>query len=208
MKLKIVILGVSAVVALTGCGNSKEASKGNFKAAVQAHLDKKQGVCTVIAEKDFPFSVEKEGFLRDRYAQASALAEAGLLTKTDITMTVTGLGGNQQIPGAEFNLTEEGKKFRLTEAGVLGPTNSFCTGKFKVSEVKNYTEPSDQMGVKMSRVNYVSSVEDVADWAKLPGVQKAFPRLASEIKPQVEGQAVLILTSEGWIHEKDFRKGG
>lgn len=64
------------------------------------------------------------------------------------------------------------------------------------------------MGVKLSRVNYVSSVEGVADWAKLPGFQKAFPKLASEIKPQSEGQAVLILTNEGWIHEKDFRKSG
>ena len=78
------VLSCVALLALPGCGDKKEASKGNFQSAIQAYMDTTPGACVALPAKEAPFSLEKDGgFFRDRLAKAAALVEAGLLSARD-----------------------------------------------------------------------------------------------------------------------------
>ncbi len=71
----------------------------------------------------------------------------------------------------------------------------------------SYTEPADMMGLRASQVRYRYRLEDIAPWAQSAALRSALPRLASALdKPEGEDKAALILTSEGWQHERSLQK--
>lgn len=200
-------IALGACLALLGCSN-KDASKGNFKAAIQDYLDTTPALCASLPFRDgsTSFKIEKnDGFSRSVLAQANALAEAGLLKARDVEMPA-GFGGKQR-PGIEFELSDEGRKFLSKQEGLAGGT-SLCTGRFEVSEVVNFTEPSEMMGARISRVNYRYTVKDAAEWARLPAVAGAFPQWQKKGATDDRAEtAVVVATNEGWMHERLFRKG-
>ena len=95
--------------------------------------------------------------------RADALVEAGLLTKRDTE--VKAMFGNKMEPATEYQVTDTGKKFLVANgANTMAGQDAFCSGKYTVVEVSNFTEPSDMMGVKLSQVNYRYKVEGADDW--------------------------------------------
>lgn len=203
------VLSCAALLALPGCGDKKEASKGNFQSAIQAYMDTTPGACVALPAKEAPFSLEKDGgFFRDRLAKAAALVEAGLLSARDTEITVP--GSARKVAGTEYSLTEEGKKFLAKEGGGnIGRFDAFCAGKYKVTEVLNFTDPAETFGMKISQANYRYSVDGAPKWAALPSIRAAFPEFAKDFQSEAANKAVLVSTSDGWMHERLFKaKGG
>lgn len=198
----VAALTFAAVAALTGCSDKKEASKSNFKAAIQEYYDKGFRPCVSISVKDVPFTLEKKGIYFQREPQkATALVKAGLLSEKE--SEVRNNWNGKMEPATEYSLTDEGKKYRAKEPGVM-----FCGGEFKVVEVENFTEPADMLGTKVSQVNFTYKVVNAPAWAKNPDVQAAYPAIKDGIADKARYKTVLVATSEGWMHERLFKNSG
>ena len=118
---------------------------------------------------------------------------------------VPGVFGKPE-PGFEYSATEAGAKVLVSGAGNnVGRGPGFCMGKYRVSEVTGFTEPADAMGMKISKVIYTYGVEGAPDWVKRPEILKANPNVAPDLDPKASKNAVLILTNDGWVHERVFR---
>ncbi|MEP9737985.1 hypothetical protein QYG74_23800, partial [Xanthomonas euvesicatoria] len=122
--------------------------------AIQAYLDTQKGLCAAIPAKGLPFTLANQDMLGGQNKKrADALVDAGLLTKRDTE--VKAMFGNKMEPATEYQITDTGKKFLVANgANTLAAQDAFCTGKYTVVEVDNFTEPSDMMGVKLSQVNF------------------------------------------------------
>lgn len=140
--------------------------------------------------------------------KAAALVSAGLLSAKD--MDVKSAFGNQMVPGAQYSLTDEGKKYLVKGgAGNIGGWDAFCGGKYKVKEVENFTQPADMFGSKISQVNFLYEVDDAPSWAKQPAIQAAYPSVQHDVTGSPGDKAVLVATNDGWMHERLFKsKGG
>jgi hypothetical protein len=195
---------------LSGCGSKQDANKSNFQAAIQDYLNTKTGVCVMMPAKEVPFTLQKTGNIDFINApqKAAALVDAGLLSAKD--MDVKSAFGNQMVPGVQYSLTDEGKKYLVKGgAGNVGNWDAFCGGKYKVKEVENFTQPADMFGTKISQVNYLYEVDDAPSWTKQPALQAAYPSVQRDLSGTPGDKAVLVATSEGWMHERLFKsKGG
>ena len=209
MKAVIALAGVCLLLT-TGCGDKKAATKSNFEAAIQAHLDTEPGLCVSPPAKSLPFTLEAkpmfefsrpgEGLL-DR---ANALVGAGLLARRDVEVAAS-LGPKKA--GYEYSATEAGAKLLVKGASSnLNGGDAFCAGKYKVAEISNFTEPSDALGMKVSQVNYRYTVNGAPDWAKAPVLQKAYPQVAKDLSADAGARVALILMNDGWIHERTWKK--
>ncbi|AZR95946.1 hypothetical protein BBB39_01810 [Bordetella trematum] len=203
--IKAVILG-GLVVALAACGSAKDANKGNFSKAIQAYLDTQNGLCAALPAKSLPFTLADQDMLSQQGKQrADALVDAGLLSKRDVE--VKAMFGNRMLPGAEYSITDEGKKYLVAGgASTMMRQDAFCTGKYAMAEVQNFTEPSDMMGAKVSRVNFLYKLDGAASWAKSASLQQAYPAFAKQTQGDIKGKAALILTNDGWVHERLFKR--
>ncbi|MBK0711544.1 hypothetical protein GZ049_27365 [Klebsiella pneumoniae] len=85
----------------------------------------------------------------------------------------------------------------------------FCFGKATVTEVSNFTEPSDAMGQKISRVSFSYKVTEIPEWAKTPEILSADRQIKKDVDSANNGMKVtnvFVLTNNGWIHERLFGK--
>ena len=81
---------------------------------------------------------------------------------------------------------------------------------YQVREVTNFTEPAQAGGQTVSTASYTYSAAEIAGWAQgseiLRGASRRLARdLASGSEP-IKGQAVLVLTENGWMHAAMFGK--
>lgn len=209
-KLTVIASIMASLVALAGCGSKQDANKSNFQSAIQDYLNTRKGVCVMLPAKEVPFTFQKAGgfHVMNEPEKAAALVSAGLLSAKDTQ--VKAFIGNQMVPGVEYSLTDEGKKYLVKGgAGNVGNWDAFCGGKYKVKEVENFTQPADMFGAKVSQVNYLYEVDDAPNWAKVPALQTAYPLVKHDLTGSPGDKAVLVSTSEGWMHERLFKsKGG
>lgn len=200
MQTAFKLVAVSSIaLALAACGSAKDANKSNFSKAIQAYLDTQNGICANLparALRPWP-SMSWFSSLKGS-SRADALADAGLLSKHDTELKAL-FGGT--VPGTEYEVTELGRKY-------LGERHkfAFCTGSYTVVDVDNFTEPSDMMGMKVSQVNFHYKAKDTADWIKNDKVQAAYTNVAEEAKGDIRGHAGLVLTNDGWLHERLFKR--
>ncbi|UTV99840.1 hypothetical protein KDW99_01440 [Marinomonas rhizomae] len=196
-----------SVLFMTGCNDTKEASKDNFKETLNQYLgdscflvsDNRRGFPTsfAILPKEKTFLSMKDQWERDAQVRYDALVDLGLL-KTEVD-------------------TEQSEKtYNLTEAGKTAYTNDgwnslssgrakagVCVTRFEVDEVLRFTEPSAKNGYTVSRVWYsVSLAKD--EQAKQETLFKAFPELTEVLSSQKEQSAILVLMNDQWVHEKSI----
>ncbi len=204
MKIgKIAAIGGFALV-IAACGSPKDPTKSNFSKAIQAYLDTQQGLCARIPADKLPFTLENKGWFGDFKERADALVDAGLLTKQNAEIKA----GNKMAPATEYQISDLGKKYLIpdksTSAFGMGRNNAFCSGKYAMVEVDNFTEPSEMMGMKVSQVNFRYKLDGADDWTKTEALRTNFKNFAAQ--SNIEGKATLILTDSGWMHERLFRK--
>ncbi|MGF6261913.1 hypothetical protein OKW49_002841 [Paraburkholderia youngii] len=210
LKVSVFAVVTCGLFSLVGCGSKQDANKSNFQSAIQDYLDTTKGVCVMVPAKEVPFTLQKTGGMNfiNEPEKAAALVSAGLLSAKDTE--VKAAFGNQMVAGVQYSLTDEGKKYLVKgAAGNLGNWDAFCGGKYKVKEVENFTQPADMFGTKISQVNYLYEVDDAPAWAKQPAIQAAYPSLQRDLNGAPGDKAVLVATSDGWMHERLFKsKGG
>ncbi|WP_417552531.1 hypothetical protein [Marinomonas fungiae] len=194
---------------MTGCNDSKEASKDNFKAAINQYLgnscflvsDNRRGFPTsfAILPKEKTFLSMKDQWKRDAQVRYDALVELGFL-KTEI------------------NAKKTEKTYYLTEAGQTAYTSEgrnslssdrvqagVCVTRFEVDEVLRFTEPSAKNGYTVSKVSYsVSLAKD--EQAKQEKLVETFPELGKVLSSPKGQSAILVLMNDQWVHEKSINQ--
>ncbi|BCF95980.1 hypothetical protein PPGU19_005490 [Paraburkholderia sp. PGU19] len=209
-KAKVIAISAVTLFGLSGCGSKQDANKSNFQSAIQDYFNTKSGVCVMVPAKEIPFTLQKSGGMNfiNEPEKAAALVSAGLLSAKDTEVKAP--FGNKMVAGVQYSLTDEGKKYLVKgAAGNMGNWDAFCGGKYKVKEVENFTQPADMFGTKISQVNFIYEVDDVPAWAKQPALQAAYPSVQHDLSDAPGDKAVLVATSDGWMHERLFKsKGG
>ncbi|EPY4331822.1 hypothetical protein ACXDJA_005553 [Klebsiella variicola] len=199
-------------LALTGCDDPKKPSESNFKTAAQQYLDTVYPACYIKA--NFPYKTDGIAF-NNLPEILHAMAGKGLLTEQELSRKHidASWGSNaRDVVVNSYDLTEEGKKYYKPDAAktMKGENiGGFCFGKATVTEVSNFTEPSDAMGQKISRVSFTYKVSEIPDWAKSPEIMNADRQLQKDVSSESEGVKVtnvFLLTNNGWIHERLFGK--
>lgn len=211
--LSLLALSAAALFSLAACGNPKEANEKNFRKAIQAHLDSLGGLCVnsgfQSTENPEPFIVKTNNFIDTRQGP-DALAAAGLVKATATEADEQSFFGNttRKVPATRYEITDKGKKFlREQPSWSGGKAAAFCTGRLEVASIKNFTEPGEVMGMRMSRVNFLMKVSGEDAWARHPEVLRTNKELARLLSDrEIPAEATMILTNEGWVHEKQFKQ--
>ncbi len=205
MKLKLVASMTIITALLAGCDNNQTASESNFKKSIQDYLDTKKAICIGVGQMPAGF-ISK--FSARNIEQLDTLVDAGLLKKEEKPVTVKDMwSGEQTGDGIEYTLTSEGQKFYDEKQSQLSGKGSFCTGKYVITEVTNFTDPAERGGQKISIANFTQKIEDIAPWAKNEKVIAAYPQIKStQTQAERPQQSPLILTNNGWVHLSLFNK--
>jgi len=222
--MKLVPVFALSIIALAGCSNAKEASKGNFEHAINEWIEKgppcldiPDGTVTAPGQKydALPAYVEAtpktqsfaEEVRQRRLGPLDALVDAGLMKKTPTEIeqqTMFGSAGGK-VAVIAYDFTSEGKAAFSDAAGssmMGGKRSGLCYGKPHVDEVTNFTQPADMMGMTLSQVSYKYHLADLPAWAKNPKMKAAFPDLARNTAESLDAKAAVVLTNDGWKHEK------
>jgi|GEM_PF-1035399 len=224
MGKKLILVTFGAVLTaflFSGCGDKKEASKDNFKKVINNYYDKndEQAVCFNLGSPNFMFgpnsvSVAYLYFGRAEFPDKVSktdkrsyikfyddLVELGLLTKKEAKVQKS-KSDKTLVDGLEYNLTNLGTN--------AFQNNAFCTGKQKVTEITQFTPPTNFMGVTGSQVNFKKIAVDIPNWA-LELVKKDSYKFNKTFKDLVTGEeikddTVLVLMNDGWITSEEFEK--
>ncbi|WP_027780462.1 hypothetical protein [Paraburkholderia caledonica] len=175
-------------VTLVACSSKLDATKENYAAAVQRHLDSTDAVC-VVSAAPAPFQYANVRVYEQQ--QADQLVKVGLLTKEPTTVRDFG----QTLPGAQYTLTDAGKKASRGVAPGLG--NRFCGGKAKLVDIE-----APSLGAKRDvgdriYVHYVAELVERPAWDD-ESVLVGHIELATTANNQFKGETYLMLTSDGW----------
>lgn len=222
--MKFVAVLALPIIALAGCSNPKEASKSNFEHAINDWIEKgppcldiPDGTVTAPGQKydALPAYVEAtprtqpfaEESRQRRLAPLDALVDAGLFKKatTEIEQQNMFGGAERKVAVIAYDFTDAGKAAFSEDAGesiMGGKRSGLCYGKPHVDEVTNFTQPADMMGMTLSQVSYTYHLADLPAWANNPKVKAAFPDVARNTAKSLEAKAAVVLTNDGWKHEK------
>jgi hypothetical protein len=197
-SLGFLVLGLG----LVGCSSPKDASKENFakvisqKIAKEPHKPPNNNV-------DCSIDVGVLGTETREAEKQEALVKLGFLSSRTVREAIPpqalSLGSSAQ---KIYELADKGKPIAHQSTDMTGSKNyslRYCKVAFK--EILSYTEPSDGMGVKYSKVKYAYTLVDFPDWVKdeallnLSGSAKSAVDLAGKT---LTAEQSLVLTNEGW----------
>lgn len=189
---------------MASCGDPNGASKENFQKALQAYYDANP-VCAVLPSEP-PIELPATGPNRTR-TQMDALARADLFAAETFDKPAPAMfGSGGTTPHIRYAPTPAGEQAIRTPAGreFFGPR--LCYATRRIAGIDSYTEPGDLAGMKVSRVTYSYDLKDVAAWASDAAVRDAFPEIANALAdPNGSATDALVLTNEGWRHERALR---
>ena len=95
----------------------------------------------------------------------------------------------------------------MVDDKIKGKQSGFCFGKAKVEKIIDFSEPSEMMGNKISRVNYTFSVTDLPDWIKKPEITKLsepIKKIVESAETPIKADGTMILTNKGWVESHLF----
>ena len=207
---------LAAILAGISCSDPRAASEANFKTAIQDYYASAQQACL-----DFPggfpkdvmegsYNFDDQSRLFDELVAVGFLRSEPLqkqVRKNPLAFTFPGRKPEMKtISGKRYSITEEGRAAAGPSPGAIGAR--FCYGSYEVREVTNFTAPAAALGQTISRVSFTFAAADIADWASNSELLRGkFPRLVRDLKSSdepIKGQAVLVLTENGWIHQAMF----
>ncbi len=181
-----------SLIFLTACDSPNDASEQNFSMALSQHLNKNGRLCLSIQE--WPVDVTTMDIAIQKNSPSSlanqmmALESAGLVTRADIQ----GTGFNQGII-KRYSLSDAAKPY-------LHEESQLCWGQRSLDNIVKWEGPIKLGDYQEVSVTYLYKIDNLADWANKPEIQKAFP----EVKNIIDGANVkeskhtLKLTSKGW----------
>ena len=78
----------------------------------------------------------------------------------------------------------------------VGPIS--CYGHRVVTSIDGFTPPAAVDGQQTTKVDYHYKMMDVPGWSDSDAIRKAFPTFAKATSGNVQDQATLVLTVNGW----------
>lgn len=201
---KISFLAVTLASMLSACGSNTDVNEKNFGAAISQYLEKKGDLC--LKYKDWPRDVPPEWAQVDKDLMADLNTLVALGFVKGVEMVDETSSSKRQF--TRYTLTEAAKPFvheSVVDTVSLrgnGTTtqHALCYGKLGLEKIVKWQGPLKLGDYQEATVVYTYNVKNVADWAKRPDVQKAFP----EIKYKLDGAGTreerrgVLLTSQGW----------
>ncbi|MDB6062330.1 MAG: hypothetical protein JWM78_2433 [Verrucomicrobiaceae bacterium] len=215
MKKRLIGSAIASSLLLIACGNKQDANETNFSAAIIQHLDKEGGLClrlnkwpVDLTEMDLRF---QKTIPTATAGQMDALGTIGLVSGADAEvdqMDMFGKPTGHKFKVKRYDLTGEGKKFyrekEVDQTGMGGSKKviqgDICYGKKLLDTVVKWEGPMKFGDYQEANVKYLYKIDGLADWAKKPELQSAFPYIAQTIDAagKNEQQLVVKLTSLGW----------
>lgn len=214
---KILALGIVAgAVSLTACGNKTDANEKNFGAALTQYFDKKGDLC--LNTKRWPVDLSEMDLRLQKTMQAgsanqmAALEAAGLVKGEDTEVDIMGFMDNKptgrKAKVKRYTLTDAAKPFaqekNVDSTGLNGKTTvkqtDLCWGKKALDKIVKWEGPMKFGDYQEAGITYTYKVNNLADWAKKPDVQAAFPFVKSVLDSagSKESKHAVKLTSQGW----------
>jgi hypothetical protein len=201
----LILLGVLLPL---GCASKKDANERNFSEALNSYLAKKGQLCLGIPSiwpVDLNEAARRSGM--GTAAEMVALEKAGLVrsheTETEYTPPLSSRPVMAKV--LRFELTDNGKTFyrekdRIGLDGNKQVQGDLCYGQQALDKIVKWEEPTLAGDSKEASVFYTYKIENLAEWAKNPDIQRVFPGIVSTIDgagKTLMNQA-LTLTSQGW----------
>ncbi len=208
LKKTVLCVMVLGTLILLGCGSKNDVNEKNLSDAMNANLIKNGQLCLGIVSK-WPVDVPKSEsqMTIGRAPEMAALEKIGLVRSQEIETNFTPFSNTSPVKTMvlRYELTEEGKKFYREKelpglAGEKEIRGDICFGQQALDTVIKTEGPIIVGDKKEMTLYYTYKIENLADWAKNPDVQKTFPGIVSTIngagKTQINQN--LILTDQGW----------
>lgn len=212
MNKPLALLAVAGTALLAACGSKTDANEKNFSAALTQYLEKKGELC--LGARRWPVELQQmELRMRDSIpagpaGQMAALEGAGLVSGVDADVEGTGFNAGLKYKVRRYTLTDAAKPFmrerEVSSLGMNGRTMvkeaNLCWGQKALNQIVKWEGPMKFGDYQEVVVVYTYALKDVAEWAKKPEIQSAFPHIKSHMDDAEKKQArhPLKLTSEGW----------
>ena len=209
MKKSLPWLALFSVLLLVSCASKKDANEKNFSEALNTYLAKKGQICLGIPSAwpvDLNESERRSGM--GRAAEMAALEKTGLVrsheTETEYSPPLSSRPVKTTV--LRYELTDSGKTFfrerdRLALAGNKQVQGDLCYGQQALDKIVKWEGPTTVGDSKEASVFYTYKIDNLAEWAKNPDIQRVFPGVVSTIDGATKttlNQAV-TLTNEGWV---------
>jgi hypothetical protein len=208
MKKSLPWLTLFSLLLLVSCASKKDANEKNFSEALNSYLATKGQLCLGIPSA-WPVDVneaERRGGMGTA-AEMAALEKVGLVlshgAETEYTPPLSSRPVKTKV--LRYELTDNGKTFyrekdRLGLAGNKQVQGDLCYGQQALDKIVNWQGPTAAEDSKEATVFYTYRIENLADWAKNPDIQRVFPGIVSTIDGAGKTQMnqALTLTSQGW----------
>jgi hypothetical protein len=208
MKKSLPCLVLSGVLLLAGCASKNDANEKNFSEALNSYLAKKGQLCLGIPSAwpvDLNEAERRSGM--GRAAEMAALEKAGLVRSHETETEYTPPLGTRLVKTKvlRFELTDNGKTFyreknRLALAGSKQVQGDLCYGQQTLDKIVKWDGPTPAGDSKEASVFYTYKIENLAEWARNPDVQRVFPGIVSTIDGAGKTQMnqALTLSNQGW----------
>jgi len=209
-KIAYIVIALSFI---TGCSDPNAANESNFRQAISEFYITKKACFTV--NHEFPINIVSNPILTktidymysgDDEAMLTELVNEGFLSIEKTEAVPQMFGFTKPRPALKYSLTQHGEEVAKV---IGGHGTDFCYGNYVLLEITNFTEPSDVMGNKVTRVKYTYQADGIEDWAKSEPLINRFGVLSRDInsdKEPINGKADLVLTNNGWVHQTIFNQ--
>lgn len=186
---RAVILGTALALA-AGCASKKDATKANFKDAIDTYYSANPE-CLWSTTVKFPTRADTSD--DSKTAQYDAFTDQGLLVRQQDTRKVF-IFGTKQVN--DYDLSDKGRGAWTPDPQQPGYGN-FCYGRRDVTSVDDFTANGG-----VATVNYHYQLGAVAPWAGNSEVKTAFPAVQANMAGPLSDKANLTLTDNGWVVSK------
>jgi len=182
-----VTLSCLAIALVAGCSSKKDATKPNFKTAINTYYSA-HPECLWSTSVKFPTRSDTSD--SDKTTQYDALTDQGLLTRQQDTRKVF-IFGTKQVN--DYDLSDKGRAAWTVDPQQPGYGN-FCYGHRDVTTVDDFTANGGS-----ATVNYHYQLGGVAPWANNTEIETAFPTVQASLASPLSDKATLTLTDNGWV---------
>jgi hypothetical protein len=173
-----------------GCSSKKDATKANFKDAIDTYYSA-HPECLWSTTVKFPTRSDTSD--SDKTTQYDALTDQGLLTRQQDTRKVF-IFGTKQVN--DYDLSDKGRTAWTADPQQPGYGN-FCFGHRDVTTVDDFTANGGT-----ATVNYHYQLGGVAPWANNTEIETAFPAVQADLASPLSDKANLTLGDNGWVLTK------
>lgn len=208
MKKSLPWLTLFSLSLLVSCASKKDANEKNFSEALNSYLATKGQLCLGIPSPwpvDLNEAERRSGM--GAAAEMAALEKVGLVrsheAETEYMPPLSSRPVKTKV--LRYELTDSGKTFyrekdRLGLAGNKQAQGDLCYGQQALDKIVNWQGPTPAGDSKEASVIYTYKIENLAEWATNPDVQRAFPGIISTIDGagRTQMNQALTLTSQGW----------